>query len=231
MQSTSGNHPLFDSDDDALLGFLIPRATTASGPRKLQSYRIYHDPNAANFISAIIGSLGIGKTIILDLSNAHPEVMKYFSQWLSEEIFAHQVGLFSENRLGDHFIQIYFEEAHNIFQVDEKKIIDIYSRIAKEGAKYQIGMVYSTQSPTTIYKDLLAQTENFFIAHISSRNEVKALANLNIAYENMQEDILQAKTPGYLRMLTRSHRFVVPVQAQKFSPVVSTPISPPAGGT
>ena len=86
------------------------------------------------------------------------------------------------------------------------------------GAKYHIGMVYSTQSPTTINRDLLAQTENFFIAHISSQDEVNALANVNIAFDSLKEDILKAKTVGYIRMLTRSHRFVVSVQANKFIP-------------
>jgi len=149
--------------------------------------------------------------------------MQYFSQWLTEEIFSHQVELFSNNDLRDHYIQLYFEEAHNLFPVDEAKITDIYSRIAKEGAKYHIGMVYSTQSPSTISGDLLAQTENFFVAHISARNEVKKLANLNVAFENLQEDILNSKTPGYLRMLTRAHRFVVPVQAKRFSPKTPQP--------
>jgi hypothetical protein len=79
-------------------------------------------------------------------------------------------------------------------------------------------MVYSTQSVTTVSKDLLAQTENFFIAHLSSQDEVNALARVNVAYESLKDDILRAKTLGYVRMLTRSHRFVVPVQARKFEP-------------
>jgi len=220
LQSKSKNN-LFDSDDEALLGLLFPKSTTASGPKKLQKYRIYHDSHATNFVQEILEDLGTGQTIILDLSNAHPEVMQYFSKWLTEEIFSHQVELFSNNDLRDHYIQLYFEEAHNLFPADEAKITDIYSRIAKEGAKYHIGMVYSTQSPSTISGDLLAQTENFFVAHISARNEVKKLANLNIAFEDLQEDILHSKTPGYLRMLTRAHRFVVPVQARRFSPLTS----------
>lgn len=130
--------------------------------------------------------------------------------------------LFSSNRLNDHYIQLYFEEAHNLFPADEQKIVDIYSRIAKEGAKYHLGMVYSTQSPSTISRDLLAQTENFFVTHISSRPEVTKLANLNVAYEDLIEDILQTKTQGYVRMLTRSHRFVIPVQANKFTPQPSS---------
>ena len=102
------------------------------------------------------------------------------------------------------------------------EVTDIYSRLAKEGAKFNIGMVL-TQSPSTMNRDLLAQTENFRRPYVL-RPEVKALATLNVAYEGLEEDILQAKTPGYVRMLTRSHRFVVPVQARKFSPL-SNPVS------
>jgi DNA helicase HerA-like ATPase len=121
--------------------------------------------------------------------------------------------------LGNHFVQLYFEEAHNLFaSSDNDEGTKIYRRFAKEGAKYHIGMVYSTQSPTTINSDLLAQTENFFIAHLSSRDDVNKLAKVNVAYETLSEDILQAKTPGYIRMLTRSHRFVVSMQALRFTP-------------
>lgn len=208
---------LFDPDDVALLDFLIPRSKTSTGPSTLQFLRKFHDQNSGYFVDEIIDYISKGKTVILDLGNAVPEVMTYFSNYLSTAIFNRQVKIFSNNALGDNYVQLYFEEAHNLFPANETDSKSIYSRIAKEGAKYNIGMVYSTQSPTTISDDLLAQTENFFIAHISSRNEVNALSKLNVAYEDIQEDILQAKTPGYIRMLTRSHRFVIPVQANDFS--------------
>ena len=71
-------------------------------------------------------------------------------------------------------------------------------------------------SDLSVSKELLAQTENFFVAHISSRDEVNALSKVNSAYEDLKEDILRAKSPGYVRMLTRSNRFVISVQAKKF---------------
>jgi len=216
LKSSSGND-LFDSDDLAILGFLKPTSTASTGPGILQSLRQYHDPKAGDFVNEIIKLLDCGQTIVLDLGNAPPEVMEYFSGHLSKAIFHHQVEKFSNNKLGNHYLQMYFEEAHNLFPTKEGDEIDIYRRIAKEGAKYQIGMVYSTQSVTTINKDLLAQTENFFIAHLSSQDEVNALAKVNVAYESLKGDILQAKTPGYIRMLTRSHRFVISVQADKFT--------------
>lgn len=215
LTSGSGN-PIFEADDVALLEFLEPQPGR-SGVTLLQPYRIYHDRQAGDFMVEILRHLDDGQTVILDLGNANPQVMTYFSDELSKAVFKHQVDKFTNNELGGHFIQLYFEEAHNLFPQNED-VTTIYSRFAKEGAKYHLGMVYSTQSPTTVNKDLLAQTENFFIAHLSSQDQVNALGKVNVAYESLKGDILQAKTPGYMRMLTRSHRFVVSVQARKFVP-------------
>lgn len=213
---SSSNKPLLDADDLALLGFFKP--TAGAGPRMIQRFRIYHDAAAGNFINEVIQEMDDGKTVILDLGNADEEVMRYFSEELASAVLFHQVDKFTNNQLGDHFMQLYFEEAHNLFPAHEQDTVDIYRRLAKEGAKYHIGMVYSTQSVTTINRDLLAQTENFFIAHMSSLDEVNMLAKMNVAFDSMKDDILRAKTPGYVRILTRSHRFVVPVQANKFDP-------------
>lgn len=217
LKSSSGKD-LFDANDLAVLGFLRPISTVSAGPSIIQGFRKYHDPKAGDFVTEILELLDKGDSVILDLGNAPPEVMAYFSEHLSKAIFNHQVEKFTNNALGNHFIQLYFEEAHNLFPVVDQSEVDIYRRIAKEGAKYHIGMVYSTQSVSTINKDLLAQTENFFIAHMSSQDEVNALAKVNVAYESLKDDILQAKTVGYVRLLTRSHRFVISVQAKKFVP-------------
>ena len=216
--SAESKKPLFDEDDEALLGFLKP--AVGAGPKILSPFRPYHDISAKNVFEEIINFINEGKTVILDLGNVDPSIMQYYSEELSWDIFNSQMQKFTSNNLNNNYVQMYFEEAHNLFPQNDD-VTGIYARLAKEGAKYHIGMVYSTQSPSTINKDLLAQTENFFIAHMSSRDEVKVLAKLNVAYENIQDDILQAKTPGYIRMLTRSNRFVVPLQARKFSPINS----------
>ena len=216
LKSTSSGNSILDASDMALLRFLNP-ASNSSGPIILRAYLTLHSEDAGNFITEILNLLDNGKTVILDLGNATDAIRRYFSDMLSWEVFGHQEKKFVTNKLGKHYIQLYFEEAHNLFPQNED-VTTIYSRFAKEGAKYHVGMVYSTQSPTTINKDLLAQTENFFIAHLSSQDQVNALGKVNVAYESLKGDILQAKTPGYMRMLTRSHRFVVSVQAKKFVP-------------
>ena len=120
--------------------------------------------------------------------------------------------------MGDKYIELYFEEAHNLFPPTTKDNQDVYSRFAKECAKFHIGMVYSTQSPSTISKELLVQTENFFVGHLASSDEARSLTKAQIAFDGVEEDILRARTPGFMRMLTMSHRFVIPVQARLYNP-------------
>ncbi len=54
---------------------------------------------------------------------------------------------------------------------------------------------------------------------MSSQDEANALAKLQIQFDGLQQDILHTRTPGYMRMLTFSHRFIIPVQINKFEAV------------
>jgi len=214
LNSTGSGEPIFDAQDTALLKFFSP--TSGAGPMMLRPYVTYHSPNASDFINKILALLDRGRTVILDLGNATDEIRRYFADMLSNAVFGHQEKKFVNNTLGSHFVQLYFEEAHNLFPPDSKDLTGVYARFAKEGAKFHIGLVYSTQSPSTINKELLVQTENFFVGHLSSQDETKALSRVQIAFAGIEEDILRAKTQGYMRMLTMSHRFVIPMQAKKF---------------
>ena len=211
---TSGGRPVFEPEAGFLLDFLNP--ASGSGPAIISAYRRFHAADAGNFQAEILQLLDEGRTVILDRGNATDTMRRYFSDMLSRAVFGHQETKFVENRLGNTFVQLYFEEAHNLFPPDSKDLTGVYARFAKEGAKFHIGMVYSTQSPSTINKELLAQTENLFVGHLSSQDETRALSRVQVAFAGVEEDILRAKTPGYMRMLTMSHRFVVPTQAFRF---------------
>lgn len=215
-QKKAFGREVFKQDEMSLLGFLSPKS--GSGPVMLSQFKNLHSDKASDFESEIISFLKEGKTVILDLGNASDEIRKYFSDLLSKAVFNEQEKQFVSNNLGDRYIELYFEEAHNLFPPQTKDNQDVYSRFAKEGAKFHIGMVYSTQSPSTISKELLVQTENFFVGHLASMDETKALTHTQIAFSGVEEDILRARTPGFMRMLTMSNRFVIPVQANLYAP-------------
>lgn len=217
LNSTGSHRPLFQETERALLDMLEPRTQSSTGPAVLRPYRMYHDPDAGNFVTEILELLDHAKTVILDLGNANPVLLQYYSDYLSQKVFQHQVEKFSTNKLEGKYTTLYFEEAHNLFPAKETSgQPSIYQRLAKEGAKYHIGLIYVTQSPTSINRDLIAQTENIFTLHLSSSHMMDFLCKVNVAFERVKRQILRCRTVGYAWMLTRSHRFVIPIQIRKF---------------
>jgi hypothetical protein len=205
---------IFESDEEIMISFMFP--PVGYSPFVLRPCLQFHSPDAGDFVAEILYKLSQGDTVILDLGSANEQIIRYFSRSLSEAVFREQERKFVSNSLDDKYIQIYFEEAHMIFPPNAGNVIDIYSRFAKEGAKFNIGIVYSTQSPSTVNRDLLAQTENFFIGHLSSQIEVDALAVVQYAFKGLEQDIMQSRTPGYMRVLTASHRYPLSLQVNRY---------------
>jgi hypothetical protein len=205
---------IFDSDEEIMISFMFP--PTGYSPFVLRPCLQFHSPEAGDFVAEILYKLAQGETVILDLGSANEQIIRYFSRSLSEAVFREQETKFVSNTLNNNFIQIYFEEAHMIFPPNAGNTIDVYSRFAKEGAKFNIGIVYSTQSPTTVNRDLLSQTENFFIGHLSSQTEADYLSSVQMAFKGREDTIMRNRTPGLMQMLTYSHRYVVPIQAHRY---------------
>ena len=206
---------IFDSDEEIMIGFMFP--PVGYSPFVLRPCLQFHSPEAGDFVAEILYKLGQGETVILDLGSANEQIIRYFSRSLSEAVFREQESKFVSSTLNNNFIQIYFEEAHMIFPPNAGNTIDVYSRFAKEGAKFNIGIVYSTQSPSTVNRDLLSQTENFFIGHLSSSIDTDQLAKIQHAFHNVGDIIMRQRTRGLLNVLTHSHRYVIPVQANKYN--------------
>ncbi|WP_433691766.1 ATP-binding protein [Herbaspirillum seropedicae] len=213
-----GRTELFDEEDRVMQELICQ--TNGVGPYFLRECLQFHSSRASNFLHDILRAIDTGKTVIIDLGAANERIVRYFSRTISIAMFQQQEQKFITNTLAGRYVQIYFEEAHMIFPVDAggKNTTDIYARFAKEGAKFGIGIVYSTQSPTSVSYSLLTQTENFFIGHLSSETDVDALASVQSLFEAVKEDILQFRLPGFMRVLSYSRRFVLPVQAKRFDP-------------
>jgi hypothetical protein len=70
---------------------------------------------------------------------------------------------------------------------------------------------------TTLSPDLLKNTENFFIAHLNDDREIRELTR-HYEFRDVGPDVQRSKTRGYVRMITLSHRYALPVQIHKFGP-------------
>lgn len=213
-----------DEDMRALLVFLTRKSTpngsaNLSGFRKLRAISNLHTPTVQeSFEIEIVKALREGKIVIIDLSQGDPLIQRLYSEKICSRIFNDSMNNFIKTS-PNNFIQFYFEEAHNLFpKKDDKDLSQIYNRIAKEGAKLNLGMIYATQEVSSISSNILKNTQNWFIAHLNNEDETRELKKY-YDFEDFTESLVRfsAKNDkGFIRMKTYSNPFVVPVQIDQF---------------
>ncbi len=214
--SKESGKPYFEPIHIALLKMIGD--TGISGAKKLTPFKGYHDPKGSSIAEKIVKDVKDGKTVLIDLSQADQIVSTFYSEMIARAVLNEQMKGFAELETEVFEKQsalFYFEEAHNLFRADDKDLTSIYNKLAKEGAKFRVGMVYATQSMTTLSPDLLKNTENFFIAHLNDDREIREIER-RYEFQDIGLDIQRSKTKGYVRMITLSHRYALPVQIRLF---------------
>lgn len=218
-------HDWADEDLKALLILLTRKSKPSgsaniSGYRKLRSFLNLHTATVGKpFEAEIIDELRAGRIIIVDLSQGDPNIQGLYSDRICRYLFADAMNRFIQNQ-PNNFLQFYFEEAHNLFpKKDDKDLSQIYNRLAKEGAKLNLGLIYATQEVSSISANILKNTQNWFIAHLNNEEETKEIKKY-YDFGDFTEGLIRFSAnsdKGFVRMKTYSNPFVVPVQIDRFS--------------
>jgi DNA helicase HerA-like ATPase len=220
-------HEWADEDLKAILKFLTRKKTPGgavdvSGYLKLRDLVDLHtDAADSPFATEILEQLRAGKIVIVDLSQGNPDIQKLYSERICMHVFRDAMDRFVSTR-PNNFIQFYFEEAHNLFpKKDDKDLSQIYNRLAKEGAKLNIGLVYATQEVSSISANILKNTQNWFIAHLNNEDETREIEKY-YDFSDFTDSLVRfssSSDKGFVRMKTYSNPFVVPVQIARFAKV------------
>lgn len=210
-----------DEDLQTLMRFLTRKSKPQgnafeAGFRKLVPARGLHTSSIDKpFEDEIVELLREGKIVLIDLSQGDPTIQRTYSDRLCQRIFADGMDRFIKNEQAN-FIQMYFEEAHNLFpRKEERDLTIIYNRLAKEGQKLRIGLAYATQEVSSISSSILKNTQNWFVAHLNNRDELKELDKY-YDFEDFTESLRRTTDRGFIRMKTDSNTFIVPVQIDQF---------------
>lgn len=217
-------HDFLDEDMKAMLVFLTRKSkpggtATLSGYRKLRSLIDLHTAvSDKSFETEILQAIREGKIVIVDLSQGNPQIQQLYSQRICKKIFDDSMNRFIHTH-PNNFVQFYFEEAHNLFpKKEDKDLTDVYNRIAKEGAKLNLGMIYATQEVSSISSNILKNTQNWFIAHLNNEDELREIKKY-YDFSDFISSLVRFSAnndKGFVRMKTYTNPFVVPVQIDRF---------------
>jgi len=217
VQSTSGN-PWVDGELGTLLQVLTgPHVGTyQTGYRMLTGINEYHSAQrTGNVPEEIYGHLEDGKIVILDLSLAQPSLREEIGEDVAHEIFHNSMDSFVSGDMPPNIV-VYTEESHNLIG-DDLDLDETWPRLAKEGAKYNIAMVYATQEVSSVHQNILSNTENWFITHLNNENEIRELSRF-YDFDDFSKSLLRAQDVGFARVKTLSGPFVIPTQIDEFDP-------------
>lgn len=210
-------------DDDTLNGlltiFLYP-----NGPRALRPLLPQHDPNSVgDYAVSIVDDLVAGRLVIFDQSVGDPDMNRAAAERIMWSLFNRQKQAFIAPKRDDAGglvpppdVLVYAEEAHNLLPANSAAdVSNIWSRVAKEGSKYRIGIVYATQEPSSIQSNIMKNTDNWFVAHLNNSDETRELRKY-YDFDDFVQSILQVPDPGFIRMRTLSNPYIVPIQVNPF---------------
>ena len=224
-QNSSDGREWADDDLKAML-VMLTRRSKSGGEPNLSGFRIYNPvrdqhtaSNQGAFESDILAELRAGRIVIVDLSIGDLYIQGLFSERICRAVFNDSMRRFTQ-ALPNNFVQIYFEEAHNLFpRKEDRDLSQIYNRIAKEGAKLNLGMIYATQEVSSIGGNILKNTQNWFIAHLNNEDETREIRKY-YDFCDFTDSLVRfsaSDDKGFVRMKTYSNPFVVPVQIDRFS--------------
>ena len=210
--------------DPHLLGLLRIYDNTR-GISIMQKTRVWHDLTSSDdYADSIVAAVRAGKLVIVDQMLGDPDMNQQAAARIARGILAQQQHSFSQPNVDERTgeiekpppVIIYAEEAHTLLpESGENDDAHIWVRLAKEGAKFNIGMVYSTQEPSALQRNILTNTENWFIAHLSSTDETNQIKKYK-DFGDFTESIINVSEPGYLKVRTRSRHYTIPVQMDLF---------------
>lgn len=215
FSKSSKSKPKADNDLEANVD-QATRAMLGGVIRQVRAYTRIHQTDS-KLVDKCIEELTNKKTVILDMSLKDNSEANIISTILVKRLFEKNKSAHTSEEDPVKCI-IFVEEAQNVLSEEfVRSNTNPFVKVAKQGRKFDIGLVAITQRPSAISEEIRSQAENYFVMHMSNSKDIKALVDSNINYSGVISKFIQSEAiPGNLYMVSAKQTFAIPIRASWF---------------
>jgi len=161
--------------------------------RNLRPVLELDNPEAPNMVQDVMYHLSRRRLVVLDLSLMPLEQALLIADLVLDGIFKYNIRGITAGKIINAIAV--FEEAQNVLNKEAvKEGNTVFARWAKEGRKFQLGLIYVTQQPGAIADEIVSQTDNFLVMHLLNKGDIDALKRANPHYDGVIADFLSMET-------------------------------------
>jgi len=187
--------------------------------------RVFSDNAGKSTISEIVQALQDGKVVVIDTSKISDEAELLIGSIIASEIFYRYQQYKSKGELDDKpSISVIIEEAPRVLASErlESTGDNIYSKIAKEGRKFKVGLVGITQLTSVIPKEILTNMNTKIILGNEMAPERHAI--IDSAAQDLAEDDrnIASLDKGEAIVSSIFTKFAVPIQIPLFEEFIKS---------
>jgi len=180
--------------------------------------RIFSTTAGESTIKEIGGALEDGKVVVIDTSKIGDEAELLIGSMIATSILDTYQNSKAEGTLGDKLpISIVIEEAPRVLGSERLQTGEnIYSRIAREGRKFKVGLIAITQLTSVIPRDILTNINTKIILGNEMATERRAV--IDSAAQDLEDDdqMIASLDKGEAIVTSIFTRFAVPIQIPLF---------------
>ena len=135
--------------------------------------------------------------ITVDLSEVGTDVLELLTSVVSRMIFDYRKQKFGHNRQ-ERPIHLILDEAHRYIRKDANYIMreNIFEKIAREGRKYSLYLLISSQRPSELSQTVLSQCGNYIVHRIQNEVDMKYIYSVLPYFSDDYISKIKQAVPG-----------------------------------
>lgn len=186
--------------------------------------KVFSDTAGESTVPNIVKALENGKIVVIDTSKVSDEAELLIGSIISNEIFAKYQSYKSEGELTDKVpVSVVVEEAPRVLGTDRLANVgdNIYSKIAREGRKFKVGLIAITQLTSVIPRTILTNMNTKIILGNEMSAERNAIIDSSAQDLSYDDRNIASLDKGEAIVSSIFTKFAVPIKIPLFKEYVN----------